>query len=623
MRARRIGTLLVLLLAAINTIAQEAAVPDERTLAALLGREPSAAAVDENGWADLHHAAVLNLTALAATLLDAGAAPDAALSNDHEPFSERLQAVLAALGRDTFGKTHRYGQTPLHLAAREGSYDVAGLLIDRGANVDARDRAEDGTEDWSVLHYAVWFGALDVTRLLVERGAEVEARNLAGATPLALAAEKNAREAARLLIEHGAAVDAVQDDRRTPLHVAAEHDAAEVAELLIANGADVWAWSGSGWPLDHAVRNGARNAARLLVDVPLWTGQHGETLLHRASANGNRDRAVLLIDHGADVNAKDVYGSTPLHYALSKDAGTPELAKLLIDAGADVDARGEGGERPLHKAVRRLEALHLLLDEGAYPDYGDDLGRTPLHHAVAMDHAESVTALVRAGAEPDRRDDHGNTPLHHAVHVLSGPAPVQAAVRVLLDLGADPRVRNDEGLTFEEAVAHEAKPIEEGLKRLGRPLCDQYKKDDFSGMRLMLKNYGPRYLGRELTLEEIYPYLRCEVKSVEGLDLFQVSLEDISLEVAFHDLTNYFARRVEDKSLLGKILMCKRRIASNLYLNIFEYLEKKISNIHSSERVLQRQREFLRKLEYNFPEGRPECDPDFCRVYLSNPPSRC
>ena len=318
-----------------------------------------------------------------------------------------------------------------------------------------------------------------------------------------------------------------------------------------------------------------------------------------------------------------MYGSTPLHYALSKDAGTPELAKLLIDAGADVDARGEGGERPLHKAVRRLEALRLLLDEGAYPDYGDDLGRTPLHHAVAMDHAESVTALVRAGADPDRRDDHGNTPLHHAVHVLSGPAPVRAAVRALLDLGADPSVRNDDGLTFEEAVASEAKPIEEGLKRLGRPLCDQYKKNDFGGMRLMLKNYGPRYLGRELTLEEIYPYLRCEVNAVEGLDLFRVSLEDISLDVAFQGLINYFAHRIKDESLLGKILMCKRRISSKINMNIFEYLEDKIGDVHSPERVLRRQREFLQKLERHFPEGRPECDPDFCRVYLSNPPSRC
>ena len=136
---RRIGTpLALLLLSAVDTTAQEAA-PDERTLAALLGRELSAAAVDENGWTDLHHAAVLNLATLAATLLDADAAPDAALRSDHAPFSDRLQAVLAALGRDTFGKTHRYGQTPLHLATREGSHDATALLIDHEAAVNAKD----------------------------------------------------------------------------------------------------------------------------------------------------------------------------------------------------------------------------------------------------------------------------------------------------------------------------------------------------------------------------------------------------------------------------------------------------------------------------------------------------
>ena len=455
MWARRIGTLLaVLLLSAVGTTAQEAA-PDERTLTTLLGRKLSAAAVDENGWTDLHHAAVLNLTALAATLLDAGAAPNAALRTDREPLSERLQEVLTALGRDTFGNTHRYGQTPLHLAAREGSHDAA----------------------------------------------------------------------------------------------------------------------------------------------------------------------ALLIDHGAAVNAKDVAGNTPLHYALSEDAGTTELAKLLIDASADVDARGEHGERPLHRAVGRLEALQLLLDAGAHPDHGDVLGRTPLHHAVAIDHVESVAALVLAGADPDPRDAHGDTPLHHAAHALHVTTPLRAAVRTLLALGADPRVRNDDGLTYEEVMANEVKSIEEFAQRATRTLCNQYKENNFPGLKRKLRNFGIRYLDRELTVEEIYPYLRCKVKSTEGLDLFRMSPNDPSLDIAFDDMLQYFDLRVEDKSLLGNILMCKRAVGMDFSMNIFEYLEQMIKEVRN-ESLRQRWSRFLRMLEKRFPEGRPECDPDFCRVYLPEQP-RC
>ena len=134
-------------------------------------------------------------------------------------------------------------------------------------------------------------------------------------------------------------------------------------------------------------------------------------------------------------------------------------------------------------------------------------------------------------------------------------------------------------------------------------------------MRKQLRNLSIRHFGRELTVEEIYPYLRCKVNSTDGLDLFQMTPTDPSLYIAFGDMLQYFDLRVEDKSLLGKILMCKRAIGRSFSMNIFESLEEKIKDV-SDEGLRQRRRQFLQMLDDRFPEGRPECDPYFCSVYL-------
>ena len=64
---------------------------------------------------------------------------------------------------------------------------------------------------------------------------------------------------------------------------------------------------------------------------------------------GHKEVAELLIDKGADVNAKDEWGSTPLHYAALK--GHKEVAELLIDKGADVHAKGDDGKTPIDFAT--------------------------------------------------------------------------------------------------------------------------------------------------------------------------------------------------------------------------------------------------------------------------------
>ena len=166
---------------------------DIGTLREVLGRTPSPIAVDENGWTDLHWAAALNLPELAEALLDAGADVAAPIKADGEPLSERLQQSLREL--DLLPKLRRRGYLPLHIAAFNGAWESATLLIARGANIHAKASHNGHTP----LHAAAYGNALDVAELLIARGADIHAKVFDGKTPLHVAAERGSSEVSAVL----------------------------------------------------------------------------------------------------------------------------------------------------------------------------------------------------------------------------------------------------------------------------------------------------------------------------------------------------------------------------------------------------------------------------------------
>ena len=84
-----------------------------------------------------------------------------------------------------------------------------------------------------------------------------------------------------------------------------------------------------------------------------------------------------LIEKGADVNATDDNGQTPLHLALHNEH--PEMAKLLIKKGADVNAKNKWGDTPLHLVLDNPEIAKLLIEHGADVNATDNYGDTLLH----------------------------------------------------------------------------------------------------------------------------------------------------------------------------------------------------------------------------------------------------
>ena len=147
-----------------------------------------------------------------------------------------------------------------------------------------------------------------------------------------------------------------------------------------------------------------------------------------------------LLAAGADPNALDNEGYTPLHHAAAHGESRRVVARLLA-AGADPLAESNNGRTPLHYAL--LDFGDYFLDlSGALVQAGAAANLTPLQLAALESDAEAVTSLLVEGADPNVVDGYGWGPLHLAV-LRADPEVVSA----LLEAGADPNAQSVDGLT--------------------------------------------------------------------------------------------------------------------------------------------------------------------------------
>jgi ankyrin repeat protein len=156
-----------------------------------------------------------------------------------------------------------------------------------------------------------------------------------------------------------------------------------------------------------------------------------EKLLN-AVRNNDVSQLKKLLQNGANVNAADKSGSTPLHKASLK--GHAACVKLLLDAGAKSDTPDKGERTPLYCASLNgghAVCMQLLLDAGANVNAADTDGDTPLYWASLSGNEKCMQLLLDAGADANISDTDGHTPLHKAS--LKGHA---ACVKLLLEYGA-------------------------------------------------------------------------------------------------------------------------------------------------------------------------------------------
>jgi ankyrin repeat protein/mono/diheme cytochrome c family protein len=252
------------------------------------------------------------------------------------------------------------GSTALHHAAGFGPIANLQLLVDSGADVNARNRRGS-----TPLHWAIHDEAK--VRLLLSKGAKINAKQGLGRTPLYLAAMLgNGVSTMRLLLAGGADPNLASANGQTPLMMAATRGDVDGVQLLIEKGADVNATNGPGQTaLMLACASGDARAVQLLIergaDVKVRS-KLNETALGYAATAGVQSTVELLLAKGADVNVRNSRGYSPLMFAASSDAMPAGIIRLLLARGADASFTGDYDEPASALAAKRgdTEAAKLL-----------------------------------------------------------------------------------------------------------------------------------------------------------------------------------------------------------------------------------------------------------------------
>jgi ankyrin repeat protein len=342
----------------------------------------------------------------------------------------------------------RRGITPLHCAVLGGSRQMVNLLLDRGANIHARNPG-----DLQAIDFAIWGDRRpsvtdDIARLLVSRGATYDLTIASALGDLA--------GVRQMLDDNPSRISETRPNGRRPLSVAVESGHDDIVRLLLERGAN-----------------------------PRWEERDAPrgTSLHSASRLGNLAMVKLLLEHGADPNEEIDSTSSAVVFA-----ATPEIRALLESHGGDrglydttwiehddealrrvaadpsdthrigaaftmsadrpdVLARllGAGLRMPaVHTSCQgyllKPEALRTLLAHGMSPDQMNWQHQTLLHHASTRDTSECAAILLDAGATITARDDdYCSTPLAWAAR-----AGRLQMVEFLLSRGAPVNLPDDE-----------------------------------------------------------------------------------------------------------------------------------------------------------------------------------
>jgi ankyrin repeat protein len=446
------------------------------------------------------------------------AAIHVAVAKDHEGVVKVLLDAKADVNLATIPREDRrtdpyapttIGWTALHIVAATGNDKLISFLLKRGA--DVRASALDGAKP---LHYAAQFGHEKVLKRLLDSGAEIDSRNIMGATPLLYAASDGQVNACKLLLQHGSDCNAAMIDGRTALWVAANRNRETLVEILLSAGASVnaefngatvsenaaenfrWdilerlleaggklrkAWYSSthhtaAQILASASRDSREKIVRLLLseepdldainnalveaayktntniikilinagaDVNAKSPWNGESALYIAAKSSESTEVVaILIAAGADVNVRvPSSGQTPLHAASSN--GHEKIVKELLDAGVEIDAKTIEGETSLYIASHSyFEVVQMLLRGGADPGLTKNDGRTPLHNAAESNNVDIINVILATCQNVDAKSENGETPLHCAAS-----RGYESTVEPLLNAGADPNSKNENGTT--------------------------------------------------------------------------------------------------------------------------------------------------------------------------------
>ena len=403
-----------------------------------------------DGATALQWAAHWNDLETAKLLIQAGADVNRANDNGVTPLllacvngSAPMVETLLRAGADA-NKALPTGETPLMRAARTGNAEAVKLLLGAGANVNAQESRQGQT----ALMWATAQKHPGVVKALLDGGADVHVTTSAGFSALLFSSRAGDLESVRYLLKAGADVnETVSDDGSTGVSTRYQNI-------------------------------GAIDAAKSSVA--------GMTPLLIASANGNEEVALFLLENGADAKATDPNGFTAMHYAILKGAShiaavqldsldamaymfRPNMTKLvesLLAHGADPNARVKTDMRLPHSNTPRFSMrgatpfllaagsydaslMRLLVSHGADPQLGTAAGITPMMAAAGLGRYQdfnpgdepnalgAVKTALELGGDVNSVGENDYTALHGAAYVGA-----KSIIQFLVDHGADVEARD-------------------------------------------------------------------------------------------------------------------------------------------------------------------------------------
>jgi ankyrin repeat protein len=278
--------------------------------------------------------------------------------------------VLKAKGADLNARINaknakgHCGYTPLHLAALGGYNNIIRFLLANGVDICQIDDYKS-----TALHKACGEGNLETVRLLINKGADIEARNsIRSATPLLDAMREPHIDVVKYLIEKGADVKAFDKHGFGVIHKAARKGNIEIAKLMLKIGADIEQRATIGTPIYWAASSGQKEFIEFLINAGASLDNidnEGSTLMHAACIMPDLKTIEYLFEKGFEINARDKNNFTPVFWAACNS--DLKVVEFIVNKGAELNILSKENKTPLDYAIEEStkEIINLLRSHGA------------------------------------------------------------------------------------------------------------------------------------------------------------------------------------------------------------------------------------------------------------------